>query len=63
MASDSADPAARWRALAAEARATAEQMSDAEAKRIVLSIAAAYERLAARAEAREKQKNEDGQGS
>jgi hypothetical protein len=56
MPSDSADAAARWRALAAEARATAEQMTDADAKRVVLNIADGYERLAERAEARHAQK-------
>ena len=44
------DVAEHWRALAAEARARADEMSDPEAKRIMLSIAEGYERLARRAE-------------
>jgi hypothetical protein len=35
-----------WRGRAAETRAQAEQMPDAEAKRQLLQIAAIYERLA-----------------
>ena len=41
-----------WRERAAEARKNAEQMSDAESKRTMLEIAAAYEKLAQRAERR-----------
>lgn len=50
------DDAERWRALAVEARDVAEQMTDPEAKRVMLFIAEAYERIAARAEARNNQK-------
>jgi hypothetical protein len=53
MPSDS-DAAERWRTLAAEARAVAEEMADPEAKRTMLSIADGYDRLARRAEARKK---------
>ena len=45
------DVAEHWRTLAAEARARADEMSDPEAKQIMLSIAAGYERLARRADA------------
>jgi hypothetical protein len=48
------DAPERWRTRAAEARATADEMSDPEAKRTLLNIAEAYERLARRAEARKK---------
>jgi len=48
------DVAERWRTLAAEARATADQMTDPDAKRTLLNIAEGYERLARRAEARKK---------
>jgi hypothetical protein len=48
------DVAERWRALAAEARAAATELTDREAKRIMLSIADGYEVLARRAEARKK---------
>jgi hypothetical protein len=50
------DGAERWRALASEARNTAIQMTDAEAKRALLFIAAAYERLAHGAQKRQEQK-------
>jgi len=50
-----ADDAERWRALASEARNTAIQMTDAEAKRALLFIAAAYERLARGAQKRQNQ--------
>lgn len=40
------DDAERWQTLAAEARAAAERMTDPEAQRTLLFIAAAYERLA-----------------
>ena len=46
--------AERWRTLAAEARAAADEMTDPEAKRTLLNIAEGYERLALRAEARKK---------
>jgi hypothetical protein len=48
------DVAERWRTLAAEARAAADEMTDAESKRALLNIAEGYERLARRAEARKK---------
>jgi hypothetical protein len=48
------DAAERWRSLAAEARATADAMTEPEAKRTLFSIAEGYERLARRAEARKK---------
>ena len=51
------DVAEHWRTLAAEARARADEMSDPEAKRIMLSIAERYERLARRAEAGKDSKN------
>ena len=54
------DVAERWRTLAAEARATADKMTDPEAKRTLLNIAEGYERLARRAELRKKnQKNSE----
>jgi hypothetical protein len=52
------DVAERWRTLAAEARAAADEMTDPEAKRTLLNIADGYERLARRAEAR-KNDHED----
>jgi hypothetical protein len=48
------DGAARWRGMAAEARAVAAEMTDPEARQIMLSIAEAYDRLARYAEARKK---------
>ena len=45
----------QWRALAAEALAFAVKLTDPEAKRMMLAIAAGYERLAQRAEEREKE--------
>jgi len=45
------DPA-HWRQRAEEARTIAEQMSDPEAKRMMLEIAEDYEKLAKRAEER-----------
>ena len=41
----------RWRSLAAEARALAEEMADPQARQIMLRIAASYDRLATRAKA------------
>ena len=60
-----------WHERAEEARATAEGMSDPEAKRAMLVIAAGYELIAKRAEAREagvnasliEGKSSDAQGS
>jgi hypothetical protein len=48
------DVTERWRKLAAEARAVAKQMSDPDAKKIMLEIVKGYERLARRAADREK---------
>jgi hypothetical protein len=48
------DHAARWWALAAEARAVAAEMTDPEARRIMLRIASWYEVLARYAEARQR---------
>ena len=48
------DSAERWRKLAEEARAVADQLTDPGAKQIMLTIAAGYERLARRAEDRKK---------
>ena len=48
------DIAERWRTLAAEARASADEMTDPESNRALLNIAEGYERLARRAEARKK---------
>jgi hypothetical protein len=50
-----ADDASRWRALAADARRVAAEMTDPEARRTMLWIAEAYERLARRAEARARE--------
>jgi hypothetical protein len=48
------DNPSRWWALAAEARAVAGEMTDPQARQIMLRIAEGYERLARRAEARNK---------
>ena len=56
MAADDHD-ADRWRALAAEALAAANGMSDPIAKRLMLAIAEGYRHLAERAEARKDQNN------
>jgi hypothetical protein len=56
MPTDNADPAARWRALANDARAVAQQTSDPEARRSLLLIAQSYDRLAERAEAKAREK-------
>ena len=45
-----------WRRLAADARATANKLTDPEARRELLAIAERYELLAARAE---KRRNKD----
>lgn len=49
-----ADVASRWRALAAEAKSVATEMTDPEARQTMLKIAEAYERLAHYAEQRAK---------
>ncbi len=46
------DNAKHWRDRADEARVHAEQLTDPEAKRMMLGIAESYERLAHRAERR-----------
>ena len=48
------DKGVRWRDLAAQAVVAATRLTDPEAKRLLFEIAAAYERLAQRAEKREK---------
>jgi hypothetical protein len=48
------DDAERWRALASEAHSTSLEMTDLEAKRALLFIAAAYERLARGAQKRKE---------
>jgi hypothetical protein len=48
------DDASRWRALAAEARRVAVEMTDPESRRTMLLIAEGYDRLAGFAEARKK---------
>jgi hypothetical protein len=50
---------AKWRALAAEARACAAEMAEPRAQRIMQDIAAAYESLAQVANAR-KNPQQDG---
>jgi hypothetical protein len=52
-----ADRPVRWRALAAEAFAVAEEMSDLVAKQIMLAIAEKYRELAERAERRRDEHN------
>ena len=41
----------RWRSLAAGARVLAEEMTDLQARQVMLRIAAGYDRLAIRAKA------------
>ena len=53
------DPVVRWRLLAADAREAADQLTDPEAKLIILSIAQAYEHLARRAKERKPKKDQD----
>ena len=48
------DDAERWRVLASEAHSIALEMTDPEAKRALLFIAAAYERLASGAQKRKE---------
>jgi len=55
---DAEDDVARWRALEAEARMLASDMSDPEPKRIMLFIAAGYKRLRQRAEFLSEEKSE-----
>jgi hypothetical protein len=50
------DDAERWHKLAAETRAIAAEMTDPDAKRVMLFIAEGYKRLAEQAEAREHKK-------
>ncbi|HEU0160674.1 MAG TPA: hypothetical protein VFR00_15230 [Hyphomicrobiaceae bacterium] len=45
-----AEEPAKWRALAAEARACAAAMAEPRARRLMQDIAAAYEKLAQRAD-------------
>ena len=59
MPPEAPDPVARWRGLAEEARTAADQMTDREAKVILLTIAQRYEHLAQRAEARSGQSAKD----
>jgi len=59
MPSETSDPSARWRVLVAEAREIADQMTDPEAKLIMLSIAQVYEHLALRADERRAKKDHD----
>jgi hypothetical protein len=61
MPPEASDPAARWRVLAEDARAAAEEMTDPKARLILLTIARAYERLAERADTREVRKNLDSE--
>ena len=51
------DIAEHWRKLALEARAVANELTDPDAKQIMLRIAEGYELLARRAEEREKNSN------
>jgi hypothetical protein len=54
MPPDDSDNPSKWWALAAEARDVAAEMTDPQARKIMLKIAEGYERLARRARAREK---------
>jgi hypothetical protein len=56
------DRAERWKELAAEALAVANDLSDPEARQIMLAIAGAYERLARRAEERDSDNSDNGSG-
>ena len=47
---------ARWEALASDAHKLANEMIDTEARRVMLGIAAAYDRLAERAMAQAKRR-------
>jgi hypothetical protein len=57
VSSEASDRSARWIALAAEAREVADEMTDPEAKLVMLSIAQVYEALAERAREREPKKD------
>lgn len=57
--SNDVEPAARWRQLAAETMEAAADMTDPEAKAIMLDVASRYERLAQYAEARASRKDSD----
>jgi hypothetical protein len=59
MPPEASDPVLRWRALAEEARTIADQMTDPQAKLILLTIARGYDRLAERAAARAAQTDPD----
>jgi hypothetical protein len=48
------DSAKHWRRLAEEARAVATQLTDRDAKQVMLNIAEAYARLATHAETRKE---------
>ena len=53
---------ARWEALSADARKLANEMIDTEARRVMLGIAAAYDRLAERAMAQAKTRKKSDKG-
>jgi hypothetical protein len=53
------EPVARWRRLAADARAAAREFADPEAKVLLLRIAQAYEHLAHRTEERQAKRDPD----
>jgi hypothetical protein len=59
MPPEASDPVLRWRALAEEAQTIADQMTDPQAKLILLTIARGYDRLAQRAAARKAQADPD----
>jgi hypothetical protein len=61
MPPEASDSAVRWRVLAQDARAAAEEMTDPQARLILLTIARAYERLAERADTQEVRKDQDSQ--
>jgi hypothetical protein len=50
------DKGDRWRERAEEVRSIADQLTDPEARRVMLEIAAGYERLARRADLRNTNK-------
>lgn len=59
MPSEASDPVLHWQALAEEARAIADQMTDPQAKLILLTIARGYDRLAQRAATRQARADPD----